>query len=360
MHLQLSGHPLHSRSLTVKVEPMEDGRILARAELVDLRKRGFVPLAGQLQPSGVIHHMKVRGILNPATRVLDEIEAEQPTVAFEPSPLTRGESCRDPVRSIEALAGTRIVADLAYAKALNATIGGPRGCSHVLVLGQLLGSTLAWALDRECERYPDPGEAPIRRPGEAIFHRSLLLDASEAETGIVQLAFQLGDLHFARAPALAPPMDRFAAQQEVRGLAVVDVDGATLQSLIGAERHRERDEIESAEWTTLDGRLKEFTGAHLLAGFGRRLVDGLHAHQPDRPLLDALLNLAPVFIQCMGALSESWPAEASRRPSLVGTGGHPDSCYMWRSEGPLAIALSKEIASGGVVHRARRGRRDSA
>jgi hypothetical protein len=78
----------------------------------------------------------------------------------------------------------------------------------------------------------------------------------------------------------------------------------------------------------------------------------------DRPLLDALLMLSPTLIQCAGALSERWPAEAKLSRSRMGTSGLTDSCYMWRREGALGRAIQKEIDDG--VLRPRRRERDSA
>jgi hypothetical protein len=71
-----------------------------------------------------------------AQKVLKDFVARRPAVAFEPSATTRGESCRDPVDRIRALAGTRL--DDAFARRLGEEIGGPRGCSHVLTLAHLV------------------------------------------------------------------------------------------------------------------------------------------------------------------------------------------------------------------------------
>ena len=107
MHLDLRGHPLHTRSLSVTLTQRADGRLDAHAELVDLRKRGFVPVAGELQPSGVVHHMLLDGEIDPRTAVLDAIALRQPSVAFEATAVTGGESCRDPADRIQGLVGAR-------------------------------------------------------------------------------------------------------------------------------------------------------------------------------------------------------------------------------------------------------------
>jgi hypothetical protein len=58
----------------------------------------------------------------------------------------------------------------------------------------------------------------------------------------------------------------------------------------------------------------------------------------DRPIFDGLLMLAPALIQCVAALSDAWPAMAADGGWVVGMGGRPDSCYMWRAGGALLRA----------------------
>src|SRR5262249_25072533 len=81
------------------------------------------------------------------------------------------------------------------------------GCSHVLTLGHLLGSTVAWALARDRERF---GEQPGRRPGERVLRRGVVVDGAEADGRNILLGLQLTALHYAPAPAMPPPLDRFA------------------------------------------------------------------------------------------------------------------------------------------------------
>ncbi|HJQ84315.1 MAG TPA: DUF2889 domain-containing protein, partial [Candidatus Binatia bacterium] len=145
MRLDATGHPVHTRGLGVALTARADGKLDVHGRVLDLRKRGVVPVAGDLQRAGVIHDMRLAGRIDPATRLLEAVGAEQPSVAFEPTAATGGESCRDPIDRIAALAGTRV--DAGWARRLADQIGGPRGCSHLLTLGHLLGSTAAWLLD---------------------------------------------------------------------------------------------------------------------------------------------------------------------------------------------------------------------
>src|SRR5690606_6848636 len=133
---------------------------------------------------------------------LDRFATRQPHVAFEPQPITGGESCRDPVERLATLHGVPL--DAAFFRTLSAVFGGPRGCSHILTLAQTLAATAQWALR------PDgvPARDERRRAGERLFRRDLLVDGTQHPDGEIELVAQLTDVTFAPAPAIAPPMER--------------------------------------------------------------------------------------------------------------------------------------------------------
>src|SRR5438128_1829131 len=91
MRLEARGHPLHTRALSVVLAARADGKLDVHGAVLDLRKRGFVPVAGDLQGAGVIHDMRLAGTIDPASARLETLAAEQRSVAFEPSAVTGGE-----------------------------------------------------------------------------------------------------------------------------------------------------------------------------------------------------------------------------------------------------------------------------
>jgi len=332
MQLDVGGHPLHTRSLSVTLAARDDGRVDVRGVIVDLRKRGFVPVGGELQPSGIVHLMSLDARVDPDTRRVETIAGAQPNVAFEPTALTHGESCRDPIGRIQGLVGATL--DAGWARRLSAEIGGPRGCSHVLTLAQLLGSTVAWALDRDRERFG----AAARRDGERIYRRDVVVDGHELAPGRVALALQSTDLHQAPAPAIVPSMKRFGADHVVRGIATVDLGRFALADVTLAERRRDRATLDTATWRDRGDVAAGLAGLGLARGVSGALLARLGDAPADRPLLDALLMLAPALIQCMAALSDGWASMAAAGAWTVGMGGQPDSCWMWRADGPLQRA----------------------
>jgi Protein of unknown function (DUF2889) len=338
MLLDLRGHPLHTRSLSITLTRRGDGRLDVSGELVDLRKRGFVPVAGELQPSGIVHHMLLDAVVDPATRVLDDIAARQPAVAFEATAMTRGESCRDPVDRIRALAGTPL--DDAFARRLGDEIGGPRGCSHILTLAHLLASTVTWLLERGGET----ADGSRHRPGERTFRRDVIVDGVEPPGGGVDLALQLIDLELAPAPPAAPSMDRFAAAREVRALAAVDLGRYAFGRTYIVERRRDASHLD-APWRERADVAAGLPGLSIGRGVSAALLALLDGRPDDQPVQDGLLMLAPALIQVFAALSDDWPALAREQRWVLGMGGQPDSCWMWRRGGALEAARTPEDPS---------------
>jgi hypothetical protein len=333
MHLDVGGHPLHSRSLSVTLAARGDGRADVHGVVLDLRKRGFVPVGSDLQPSGIVHLMQLGAVVDPATGRLESVAAAQPNVAFEAAAVTEGESCRDPIGNVQQLAGE--TCDTGWSKRVSAAMGGPRGCSHLLTLVQLVGSTVATALAADRERF---GPAPTRRPSERIFRRDVIVDGHERGPGSLALALQTTDLHYAPAPPVAPSMARFAGEHEIRGLVEVDFARYAIAGLHLAERRRDVATLETAAWTDRDDVARDLVGLSLARGAAGALLARLGDAPQDRPILDGLLMLAPALIQCVAALSDGWPALAASGRWVVGMGGHPDSCYMWRAGGALQRA----------------------
>jgi hypothetical protein len=310
--------------LTVELHAAGGGDAVARGQVLDLRKRGLVPVPGSLQLPGVIHHMTLRAHVAGGARVLARLEVEQPAVAFEPSESTGGESCRDPAPALQALVGRPL--DDALLPALSACFGGPRGCTHLLTLARLLASAVRRALALEAAL-----AGPPRREGERFFRRSLTVDGFELPGRAMQVAVQLGDVHLVRG-APADSFDRLARQTEVRALAALDVATTTLRELRLEERERGRAALDVPFADRSEG-LQDLIGRPLMGGLGASLVARFGGRPEDAPLLDALLALAPGYVQCVAALSDLFLPGGRVPTGSVGAG--LDSCFMWRSGGAL-------------------------
>jgi hypothetical protein len=332
MRLDLRGEPLHTRTLGVTLTQRADDRLAVAGLLLDLRKRGFVPVGGDLQPAGIVHEMLLDGVVDPAPPpTLASLAVRQPHVAFEASALTRGESCRDLADRVALLAGAHL--DDGWARRLAEDIGGPRGCSHVLTLAQYLGATAAWALPRLAA----PAGVAAWSPGTRVFRRDLSIDGAQPDAATLLLGLQQIDLHLRPAAEPAHPMDRYGGARELRALATVDLGSMTLTDLALAERRRD-DERLDAPWTPRPDVVERCRGLSVFRGISMALLERFGDVPDDRPVLDALLMLAPGLIQVFAALSDPWPALAREQGWMVGMGGRADSCWMWRRGGALREA----------------------
>lgn len=320
--------PLHTRALSVTLAAAPDGGLAARASLLDVRKVGVVPVGGDLGTPGIVHHMWLDASIDPVGPRLVSLAAHQPHVAFEPSALTGGESCRDPVARLSALEGVPLDGD--FARRLSAAQGGARGCSHILTLAQVLVAAVSWALGAG-----GVGADARRRSGERVFRRDIVVDGGRRADGNLELVAQLTDLVCAPAPEVARPMERLAVLHEVRVWAPVEVASVTFGDLRAVERRRDAHTLDATAWADRAAQVAGVRGLSLFRGVSAAMMERLGADPADRALLDTCLMLAPTFIQVCAAMSEGWPARAAAADSVVGMGGLPDSCYMWRRDGAL-------------------------
>jgi hypothetical protein len=345
LQIPITGHPLHTRSLTIVVTMLPDGRWAARGDVVDLRKCGFVPMTQGIQPAGLIHLMSLEVELDPGSRHLESVEVAQPVVAIEPSAETGGECCRDPAHRLQELVGLPL--DRSFSKRLASRFGGPLGCSHLLTLFQLMASALPRALDLE----EALGE---RRPaGDRFFRRSAFVEGFEAADGSIEYAIQLHDFQGHSGPTRRP-VERLGRHDEVRIFARVERPSVALRELRVAQRTRIPATLATACFKEL-GRPQGLVGEPVMPGMARRVFAALGDGGEEALVRDALLQLAPGHIQVMAAVAERWFAKAAsgarprsgEGPEIAALGGFPDSCYMWRSEGVLQRARLGAPREGG-------------
>lgn len=340
MRLELDGEPIHTRALSLVASTSHDGRIAAHGSLIDLRTRGFLPLAGSMQGMGIIHHMELDWIVDPASETVETFGATQPTVAFDASPETAGESCRDPIARVAALRNVGL--DASFGRTLREQIGGPLGCSHLVTLAHFMAPAVQAGLARE--RAMTPPRATTT-PGETLFRRDLVFEGHELTPGRVAMAMRLGDLHWngVGPGPLAPA--RFALLHELAARIDVDLWPGSLVHVSGGERLRTADRFVGVEWTDRNAMLSALDGMGLARGATGELRERLGDAEEARPWREALLMFAPALVQCRAAHPDAWQEKVRTTERHPGLTAIPDSCYMWRAGG----ALERIRAEHGAV-----------
>lgn len=341
--------------MTVHTAP--EGRWAARGDIIDLRKCSFVPMMSDLQPAGIIHHMTIELRFDPEARRIESLEVSQPHIAIEASEASGGECCRDPAPRLQALVGE--VLDGGFAGRLAAEFGGPRGCSHLLTLFQLMASALPCAADDE-EALQRAHDAP-RPTGDRLFQRSVFMDGHETPEGEVDLGVQLVDFHMRPPQLVATSLDRLAAQRDARVYARIATQTLAISELRASVRRRSGDNLATARWHDRSSELAALVGPPIIPGLARRIFGALGQTPEDRLLTDAMLQLAPGYIQVLATLMERWftgqSAESDEDPlsqestevSVGAIGGLPNSCYMWRDGGRLgALRGRSQLAAGAA------------
>jgi hypothetical protein len=326
MRLDLDGEPVHTRAESVSVSIRPDGKLEARGSLLDLRTRGFLPIGGSMQGMGIIHHMELGWIVDAHTGVVEQWRPAQPTVAFEATAETAGESCRDLAERVASVGAVPLGS--ALSSRLRERTGGPLGCSHLVTLALFMDAAVRAGLDRR----PAASSSAAPRP---LWRRDLVFDAHERPGDGIVVGMRLGDLDWNErgADALAP--ERFASHHELAARIEVDLWPGTLRGIAGAERCRTAAGFADAGWTDRDAFLAPLAGTGLVRGAAGEITQRLGNEPASRPWRDALVMLPAALVQCRAAHPDAWHdkvRDTARHPGLTAL---PDSCYMWRRGGAL-------------------------
>jgi len=352
MSLSITGVPLHTRSLTTVASLRHDGHWDLRGDVIDLRKCGFVPMTQDIQPSGIIHHMTIELVVDPETLRIERLSTAQPHVAIEASERTQGECCRDPADRLLALQGETIDGD--FTKRLSSTFGGALGCSHLLTLFFSMAAAIPRAMAQEREILIET-DLP-RSPDERLFWRSIFIDGYEMDDGCIELSVQLADVHSHPHHGVQSPLDRLDRQEEARVVARVAPPGFSITRLQASRRLRRMPNLASASWDECSEDIASLIGIPIFPGLSRRVREMLQDDEQHALVRDALLQLAPGHIQVLAATTDRWftqmraqeqdgtaNSSSTSGPPVGAMGGMVDSCYMWRSGGPVMDARERAM-----------------
>jgi len=347
----LEGMPLHTRALSISVARESDSLWIARGDVIDLRKNGFVPSSYDIQPTGIIHSMSIELAFDPETLRIERVAVDQPFVAIEASDATEGECCRDPAPRLLDFEGD--VLDAGFTKRLSTHFGGALGCSHLLSLFQLMASTIPRSVDIENARQLREGTTV--RVGEKFFRRSLFVDGHLRADNRIDVALQLADTHTRPLPSGAPFTSRLESSHEWKLLATVERKRFHVEQIVASERERSFETLGTAEWHSHDGIVAPIAGAPIIPGLAGRIFRIFRGEQGLEPLRDALLQLAPGFIQIVAALMDDYFKERAQapegsdaaRPEVSSLGGNSNSCYMWRDGSAISKSWTREATTGG-------------
>jgi hypothetical protein len=157
--------PLHERRLEFRTYPVEENRLVVEGWLKDERFVSGHHWSGEPRPSGVVHWMCVRILVQGWPLLIVDAEAEMPTVPNELCPIT--------TRTVNEIIGLEIVSGFS-GKVLK-KLGGAKGCTH---LNQLIVAMGPVALQGYWT-YRSTQRRPIPRSEEEIEGLSYLVDSCQ-------------------------------------------------------------------------------------------------------------------------------------------------------------------------------------
>lgn len=321
-------NPLHSRMISLRLSWAEPGVLAAHGRILDLRKRGLVPLVGKLQGPGVVHDMEVHlKLAVDALRILS-IEPVMSAYPFAPRRGTGGEACPNILPGVQGLVGASL--SDGYDATVVETIGGPRGCFHIFTLMRLLGPSLATGW-RRARRLASGLEATTAIPGSPIFSRSIIVDGARGDGLSLVLRGLLFDLDYMPGAASLSLQEEMASSFEAATDVEVELPGMVIRQGSGRVRRTGHDIDAPGAWE--DAAIVErLAGLTMYKGYTAAVQGIFRETEAPEPLQHLLFQLAPAMIQCMPSLFE----EVEWRPRQAqGSRGAVDSCHMWRAGGPL-------------------------
>ena len=118
------GEKLHSRKIEVTTYDYDEQRMIVEGSLKDDRFQESHAITGEKFPSGVIHHMAIRLLVNCSTLLIENIDVDLISVPRE--------VCRETIDCLAPIKGLTITKG--FTAKVKKLAGGKRGCTHLVEL----------------------------------------------------------------------------------------------------------------------------------------------------------------------------------------------------------------------------------
>lgn len=118
------GEKLHTRNIEVTTYDYDGQRIIVEGFLKDDRFQESRVITGEKFPSGVIHHMAIRLLVNCSNFLIEDVDVELISVPRE--------ACRETIRCLASIKGLTITKG--FTAKVKKLAGGNKGCTHLVEL----------------------------------------------------------------------------------------------------------------------------------------------------------------------------------------------------------------------------------
>jgi hypothetical protein len=115
------GEKLHTRNIKVTTYDYDGQKIIVEGFLKDDRFQESRVITGEKFPSGVIHHMAIRLLVNCSNLLIEDIDVDLLSVPRE--------ACRETIGCLAPIKGLTITKG--FTAKVKKLIGGKKGCTHL-------------------------------------------------------------------------------------------------------------------------------------------------------------------------------------------------------------------------------------
>jgi hypothetical protein len=122
------GKKLHTRNIKVSTYAYDGRRIMVEGILKDDRFQEAHFMTGEIAPSGVIHHMAIRLLVDCSNLLIEDVEVDMISVPRE--------ICRETIDSLSSIKGLTITKG--FTLKVKKLAGGNKGCTHLMELIQAM------------------------------------------------------------------------------------------------------------------------------------------------------------------------------------------------------------------------------
>lgn len=118
------GEKLHTRKIEVTTYYYDEQRMIVEGFLKDYRFQKIYSMTGEKFPSGTIHHMAVRLLVNCSNLLIEDIDVDLISVPRE--------ACRETIGCLAPIKGLTITKG--FTAKVKKLAGGKKGCTHLVEL----------------------------------------------------------------------------------------------------------------------------------------------------------------------------------------------------------------------------------
>ena len=273
--------------------PAQSGLRDVASRVRDRRLRGFTWVGAHVVAPGPVHDMSADFQVDVAAGRIQHASGAMSLAAFDGTPDTRFEGCRDILPNLAELSGLAL--DDGLVAGIRQAIGRERGCYHL--------TTLVLATAPVLRALPVRPLAP-----DDSWHRALSLSGSVLRSHRYRFEGEIRD----ERPHPGSGSVRLGFEVETRRMRLVEVVVER-----GSARARDTD----AEAL--------LAGMSLAAGFAPQLVARAGAPELE-PVRELALGLSSIVTQVLIAEGVPGAPPTTPKPSRAA-----NTCWMWRQGGPL-------------------------